>query len=142
MVQGRGAAYVSALAPLTNAFWPAPNHATFSISGNGCLLRWDKRDLGGELLCDQLRRGRAELAAATLRRVRTREQPRDLVLLGEALEDVGAERRRRRDTDAHYRRTARGRNVASASLRCSSSVRSMIITPSRWSSSCCTIREA
>ena len=58
---------------------------------------------------------------------------------GEPLEHVGADRRRRRDADPH-RKVTRGRSVPSASLRCSSSVRSMISTPSRWSSSCCATR--
>ncbi|MFM9966375.1 MAG: hypothetical protein ACKV2Q_34800 [Planctomycetaceae bacterium] len=43
--------------PLVNMFWPAPHHATFAITGNGCLLRWDKRGLGGELLSDQIPKG-------------------------------------------------------------------------------------
>ena len=52
------------------------------------------------------------------------------------------ERSRRGDGDGARlsARTGCGRNVASASLRCSSSVRSMISTPSRWSSSCWTMR--
>ena len=74
---------------------------------------------------------RRDLASSSLRRVGTCEQKRDLVRGGEALEHVGSERRGRGDADAHYRRTARGRSVESASLRCSSSVRSRISTPSR-----------
>ena len=46
------------LPSLPNAFWPAPDHGTISISGNGCLLRWDKHEQGGELLSDQIPKGR------------------------------------------------------------------------------------
>ena len=55
-----------------------------------------------------LRRRRGEPAAAAARRVRAREQPSDVVRLGEPLEHVGAERRRRGDGDAHQRRTIAG----------------------------------
>ena len=48
--------------------------------------------------------GAASLRPRPLRRIRAREQPGDLVGLCEALEHVGAERRRRGDADAHQRR--------------------------------------
>jgi len=62
-----------------------------------------------ELLRDDLRGWRREPAAASLRRVGTREQPGHLVLLRQAPEHVCAERRRRGDGDpAHRVTSARG----------------------------------
>ena len=59
---------------------------------------------------------------------------------GESLENVRAEGRGRRDADGRIRPrrgSASAADTASASLRASSVVRSMISVPSRWSSSCC-----
>ena len=78
-------------------------------------------------------------------RVRSREDAGDLVTCGEPFEDVGAERRGRGDRDRSAQRAPRtgcGLSLASAARRDSSSVRSMISTPSRWSSSCWTTRDA
>src|SRR5262249_34036286 len=58
-------------------------------------------DRDAELLGDEFRRRRPESTPAALRRVRSREQPRHLVLLREALEHVGTQRRGRRDADQH-----------------------------------------
>ena len=98
------------------------------------LVHRDAEALGGDLR--GRRPGRASPAAP---RVRPRQQVRDRLGRGEPRENIGGERRRAREGDLH-RRTMRGRRTRSASLRCSSSVRSMISTPSRWSSSCCTTR--
>jgi len=94
------------------------------------------RDGNPESLRGLLGGCRRELAAAAARLVGTREQQRDLVLGGEALEDVGAEEGGRCDRDPHYPRTMRGRSLPSASRRASGVVRSSIRMPSRWSVSC------
>ncbi len=99
------------------------------------LVHDDAEPLGGELRGRRRApsgRGRAARRAASADR-------RSAATRGEPLEDVGGERRGAREGDLH-RRTTRGRRMRSASLRCSSSVRSMISTPSRWSSSCWTTR--
>ncbi len=91
-----------------------------------------------------LGRRACELASPARWSVRTREQRADLVSLGKAFQDVGAERRGRGDRDRSGQRAPRtgcGLSVASAARRDSSSVRSMISTPSRWSSSCWTTRD-
>ena len=98
-----------------------------------------------EPLCRCLRRRRDELSPAAGRRVGSRENARDLMSRGEPFEDVGAERRGRCDRDRPAQRAPRtgcGLSLASAARRDSSSVRSMISTPSRWSSSCWTTRDA
>ena len=69
----------------------------------------------------------------------------DVVPLGEPLEHVRTERRRRGDGDARHgglptRARGAGAAAPSASRRDSGSVRSMMSVPSRWSSSCWTTR--
>ena len=86
-----------------------------------------------ESLGDILRRWRRLPPAPPGWRVGPRQQRGDLVPLGESLEYVCAERRGRRDRDVRHRapRTGCGLSFASALRRDSSSVRSMMRTPSR-----------
>ena len=103
-------------------------------------------DVDAESLRGLLGRRSRELASPSRGCVGPGEQGADLVPCGEAFEDVRAEGRGCRDRDlrAHLGstapRTGCGLSVASAPLRDSASVRSMISTPSRWSSSCWTTR--
>ena len=71
--------------------------------------------------------------------VGSREQKRDLVLGGEALQDVGAERRGRCDRKPVSRPTEDELRpqLAERLRRASGVVRSIISVPSRWSISCC-----
>ena len=95
-------------------------------------LRLQHRDpqaLGG-----QLGRRRKVLAAPARGRIGPRENTADVVVRGQPLQDVGAERRGRSDRERAAQRAPRtgcGRSFARAARRDSSSVRSMISTPSR-----------
>ena len=103
------------------------------------LQHGDPEPLGGDL-----GRRRGELASAPAGGASGRVRSTRSRVAREPLEDVGPERRGRGDGDpcqAHARRgRGCGRSRASASRRDSSSVRSMMSTPSRWSSSCWTTR--
>ncbi len=96
--------------------------------GTGRLLDLDPEPLGR-----LLGRRRGELAAAAAQRVGAREQEGDLVARCEAGEHVRTERGRRGDGDAHLPQDCLWPQDRHGPLRLSSSVRSMISTPSRWS---------
>ena len=99
------------------------------------LLRLMNRD--SELRGDELRGRRTELPATASRRVGARQEPNDLVLLREVLP---ASRRAAPSPPRRIISAGRREAAASRALPCGTrrAGRSMIRTPSRWSSSCCT----